>query len=401
MFEQLATAPPDPVFGLLEDFRADPRPAKVNLTVGVYQDEQGQTPVLDCVHAAEQRLLAQRPSKAYLPIDGAANYNRLIARLVLGDDHPAVRAGRTVTLQTPGGTGALRVASDLIRRSGAGSRILLSNPTWANHPQIFSAAGLEPVPWPWLDPAGTAVDVEQLLRAIDAARPGDAILLHTVCHNPTGCDLNAEQWRTVLAAVRRQGLVPVFDFAYQGFDRSVDEDAAIIREYCAADNEAFICNSFSKNLGLYAERTGGLTVVARSAASQAAIASQAKSIVRTFYSTPPAHGGRIVETVLGDPALYAGWLEELARMRDRIHAMRQKLVDSLAQRVGPEEFGFIASQRGMFSYTGLSAGQARQLRSEHAVYLVDSGRINVAGLNDSNFQRVVDAITAVATPARV
>lgn len=400
MFERLAVAPPDPVFGLLEDFRADNRPHKVNLTVGVYQDETGQTPVMQCVAEAERRLAEARASKAYLPIDGAASYNRLLARLVLGEQHPAIQAGRTVTLHTPGGTGALRIAADLIVRASGKRRILMSDPTWANHPQIFTAAGLEPLPWRYLNPAGTAVDVEALLETMEQSRPGDAILLHTVCHNPTGFDWNRDQWRTVLDQIRRRELVPIFDFAYQGFGRSIEADAEIVREFCSGATEAFICSSFSKNLGLYAERVGSLTVVSRPAAALPPIASQCKSIVRTMYSTPPAHGGRIVELVLGDPPLRESWLAELATMRERIDRMRTRLVAELAERVGRDEFAFVAAQRGMFSYSGLSADQARQLRDDHAVYIVDSGRINVAGLNEKNLDQVANAIAAVV-PARV
>ncbi len=395
MFEKLSVAPPDPVFGLLEVFKADPRPEKINLTVGVYQDADGRTPVLDCVQRAEQILADRAVSKAYLPIDGLGEFNAALQRLVLGESHPATGDGRVFTAQTPGGTAALRIAAEMVASSGPGKKILVSNPTWANHPQIFSAAGLQVTPWKYLNDSGTAVDLDAALAAIDAASPGDAVLLHTVCHNPTGFDFDRSQWNLVLHHVRERGLVPVFDFAYQGFRESLDADAAIIQEFCLDDQEAFVCSSFSKNFGLYSERVGGVIAVGRQASHMPAVGSQIKAHIRTFYSTPPAHGGRIVQTVFSQPELTVMWHGELAAMRTRIGQMRQRLVQELAGRCGDAPFSFLASQAGMFSFSGLNAVQARQLRDDHAVYIVDSGRINVAGLNENNIVAVADAIAAV------
>lgn len=401
MFEHFPIAPPDPVFGLLESFRQDPRAHKINLTVGVYQDELTRTPTLQCVQKAEAMLAQAAASKAYLPIDGSAPFNQALARLVLGTSHQAIEDGRVYVAQTPGGTGALRIAAELIASSGKGRRILVSEPTWANHYQIFEAAHLEIAPWNYLNPEGTGVDFDAAIEAVESAREGDAILLHTVCHNPTGFDFQAEQWRELLELITRRKVLPLFDFAYQGFWKSLDEDAAVVREFCGRGEEALICSSFSKNFGLYAERTGAITVVGGSSGPMKAMASQVKARVRTMWSTPPAHGAQIVATVLADQELSRLWHRELAGMRERIDRMRTRLVDELARRTDAVDFSFLRKQTGMFSFSGLSAAQARQLREQHAVYIVDSGRINIAGLNDANLGRVADAMTAVSATARV
>lgn len=396
MYENLKLAPPDPVFGLLEKFRSDPRDNKVNLTVGVYQDENGQTPILNCVRQAEHHLAERGDSKSYLPIDGNPEFNRLLGRLVLSDTHPALNDRRSFSAQTPGGTAALRIAAEVIAASGSNKKILFGSPTWANHYQIFDAVGLESLTWKHLDESGTNIDFDQACSAITQGNPGDGILLHAVCHNPTGFDYNAGQWQELLRLVTKRGLIPVFDFAYQGFDKSVESDAQVIRDFCAGDHEAFICSSFSKNFGLYAERTGGLTIVGRSRDHIPAAASQIKSIIRTMYSTPPAHGGRIVATILSDPELKRQWLTDVDEMRNRIHETRENLAAALAERTGSDDFEFINRQSGMFSFSGLNVRQSQQLRDEHAVYIVENGRINVAGLNQSNIDQVADAIAAVS-----
>lgn len=401
MFERFSIAPPDPVFGLLETFRQDSRAHKVNLTVGVYQDGEARTPTLQCVQKAEQILAQTAASKAYLPIDGSAAFNQSLARLVLGSGHSALGEGRVYVAQTPGGTGALRIAAELIASSGPGRKILVSEPTWANHYQIFDAVHLPIAPWAYLNAEGTGVDLDAVLAGLSAARPGDAILLHTVCHNPTGFDFDRGQWREVLDLAVRKQVLPVFDFAYQGFWKSLDEDAAILREFCSSGEEALICSSFSKNFGLYAERTGALTVVGRSADHMQALASQVKARIRTMWSTPPAHGAQIVATVLADSQLTGIWHHELETMRCRIAEMRQRLVAELTRRSDACDYSFLSRQAGMFSFSGLNATQARQLRDEHAVYIVDSGRINIAGLNDGNLGAVADAIAAVSATARV
>jgi len=400
MYERLTLAPPDPVFGLLEKFRSDPRTNKVNLTIGVYQDEKGQTPTLNCVRQAEYQLAEQGDSKSYLPIDGYPEFNRLLARLVLGDAHPVLNDRRFFSAQTPGGTAALRIAAELIAGSGPNKKILYGAPTWANHQQIFAAVGLETLTWPHLDDSGRNISFDQACSAITRANPGDAILLHAVCHNPTGFDYNASQWQELLRLVTKRGLIPVFDFAYQGFDRSIEADAQVIRDFCAGDHEAMICSSFSKNFGLYAERTGGLTIVARSQEHVPAVASQIKSVIRTMYSTPPAHGGRIVATVLSNPELTRLWRADVDDMRNRIREMRHSLSEALMLRTGSDEFAFIDRQTGMFSFCGLSVQQSQQLRNDYGVYIVENGRVNIAGLNPSNLDQVADAIAAVSATVR-
>ncbi len=395
VFANVTTAPPDPVFGLMDLFRHDKRADKINLTVGAYQNEAGQTPVLETVKAAEHLLLTQEQTKNYLPIDGAPRLNRLMAELVFGVDSPALNEGRIVTTHTPGGTGALRIAGDLLRRAMGVKAIWLGTPTWANHPQIYTAAQLELRPFPYLHANGIGVNFEEILQRLSTADAGDAVLLHTVCHNPTGFDLSAAQWEQLLPLLLEKRLIPIFDFAYQGFHLGLEEDAAPIRKFVAAGGEAIVCGSFSKNFGLYAERSGSLSVVTQSAETAGPVLSQIKSIIRTIYSTPPKHGGSVVETVLGTPELRTRWEVELAGMRERISDLRNQLAAGLKQATTKQDFSFMLGQIGMFSFSGLSAPQAIRLREEFGIYIVESGRINVAGLNSSNLQRVCEAIAAV------
>ncbi len=392
MFEELKIAPPDPVFGLAEMFRADPNPAKINLTVGAYQTEDGTTPVLNCVKQAEKLIHERQTTKNYLPIDGTATFASLVARLVLGEQHPAIADGRTATAHTPGGTGALRVAADLLHQQCGTRRIWIGNPTWANHPQIFKAAGLEVLWFPYLTPDQRGLDFEHFLDALERAESGDAILLHTVCHNPTGFDLSREQWMQTLELVKSKEMVPIFDFAYQGFGEGLDEDAAVLRQYFADGHAGIVCNSFSKNMGLYGERVGGLTLVTSESRSQPAVLSQVKAIIRTIYSTPPQHGGAIVETVLSDSQLRSEWIVELDTMRRRIIDLREMFAERLAERIPDHDFSFIRRQVGMFSFSGLSREQVIRLRSEFAIYAVESGRINIAGINSRNLETICDAI---------
>lgn len=395
MFESTPTAPPDPVFGLMDLYRQDSRPNKVNLTVGVYQNEAGLTPILDCVKQAEQLLLQREKSKSYLPIDGLARFNSSVAELIYGSQSPVIESSRLAIAQTPGGTGALRIAADLLRRAMGVESIWVCQPTWANHTQIFIASQLQIKNYQYVNQSGNGIEFEGLVAQLQNARPREAILLHTVCHNPTGFDFSDSQWDIVLQIIRERNLIPIFDFAYQGFHRNLDDDATPIRSHCAAGGEAIVCNSFSKNLGLYGERVGSISVVTAAASSIPAVQSQLKSIIRTIYSTPPQHGGAIAETVFGDPDLRAMWLKELDGMRERIAAVRTQFVAQMRKATSKRDFQFIAEQIGMFSFSGLDAQQAIRLRKEFAIYIVESGRINVAGINAGNLVQICSAIADV------
>lgn len=395
MFEKTTVAPPDPVFGLMESFRQDPRDGKINLTVGAYQTDDGVTPVLRCVKEAESRLLKSESTKNYLPIDGSPPLTREVAKLILGEDHEVVTSDRFATAVTPGGTGALRIAGDLIRQNLQTETIWICDPTWANHPQIFNAARLKIEPYRYLTPDRRALDFEAIVTSLNRAEPGDAVLLHTVCHNPTGFDLNREHWLQVFEILEQRQLLPIFDFAYQGFGESVDADAWPIREYLGRGHEAVICSSFSKNMGLYGERVGAITVAVSDPTARGPVLSQIKSIIRTLYSTPPLHGGAIVETVLRNADLREQWLQELTEMRVRIESVRQQFVGRLQELAPGEDFSFILRQSGMFSFSGLAREQIIRLREENAIYAVESGRINVAGINSRNLEPLCQAVVGV------
>ena len=398
MFETVTLCPPDAVFGLTEEFKRDPNPDKVNLTVGVYCDEQGRVPIMRSVQEVEQRMLDEQQGHSYLPIDGLPGYDQWVAELILGSDHPVIQQQRFATVQTPGGTGALRIAGEVLRRVCGVSRIWVSNPTWSNHLQIFRAAGLELKTYNYLDERGTGLDFSSVCQGIDSADAGDAVLVHTVCHNPTGVDLDAEQWGVLLQLITDKQLFPIFDFAYQGFGSGLEADAEPIRRFVNGgtfQGEALICSSFSKNFNLYGERVGGLTVTASAPDAARAMLSQLKSIVRTTYSNPPRHGGAIVEQVLGDDDLRADWENELDGIRERIQALREAFVDRMAEKLPGVQFDHIRRQRGMFSYSGISANHVDRLKREYGVYLLGSGRINIAGLNQKNLDYVCTAIAAV------
>ena len=394
MFETLTPAPPDPILGLTEAFRKDGNPAKINLGVGVYKDDAGNTPVLEAVQQAEVRLVASGMDKSYLSIEGSDEYGAAVRALLFGADHAIVTGNRAVTIHTPGGTGALRVAADFIHKMFPGAAIWISEPTWANHIQVFEAAGLEVNTYPYFDATTNDIDLEQLLEAIDGIPTGDAILLHACCHNPTGVDPTVEQWRTIGPRVAARGLLPFADFAYQGFGDGIEADTAGLQALCESNPELLIASSFSKNFGLYNERVGALTLVGAPEAAETAL-SQLKICVRANYSNPPAHGSHLVTTILGDPALRALWKEELTAMRDRINGMRQALVAKLAEMDVTRDFSFIERQRGMFSLTGLSREQVDRLRQDRSIYIVGSGRINVAGLSDANLQAFCEALAEV------
>ena len=394
MFESAELLPPDAIFGLTETFRNDPNENKISLTVGVYKDENGNTPLMKAVADAEKILAEANASKTYLPIDGMPAYNQHIGKLLLG---PIADSVKWKSTQTPGGTGALRVSGEVLRTALGCDTIWMSKPTWANHPKIFQNAGLKIAQYDYLSSEGVSLDFEAMKKSIESqAKPGQAILLHGACHNPTGVDPTKEQWAELLALVADKGLLPLFDFAYQGFGDGLDEDASAIRDYLASgDKEALICSSFSKNFGLYGERVGGLTVVSTSDEASAAMQTQVKTIIRRMYSNPPTHGAAIVNTVLSDQTLRASWERELDEMRNRIKQLRTAFVDTMKTVAPQRDFGFINDQRGMFSYSGLTDKVAQALLDDHSVYILKSGRINVAGINDSNRQRLCEAIASV------
>jgi aspartate/tyrosine/aromatic aminotransferase len=388
-------APPDPILGLADAFRADPRPGKINLSAGVFIDETGTTPVLDTVVEAERRLAAAAGTKLYRPIDGDPAYRELVRALVLGESHEAVTSGRALATQTPGGTGGLRVAADLVRSTGGGQTIWLSEPTWPNHPQMFQAAGFRVRPYPYTDGSGRRIDEAAMLQTLSGASPGDVLLLHGACHNPTGVDPSPDLWRRVGDLVEERRLLPLVDLAYQGFGDGLREDAAGLLELVRPGAELLVSTSFSKTFSLYAERVGAMIVVARSADDAAAVQSHVKAVVRVNYSNPPAHGADVVRTILGDADLRPRWEAELARMRNRIKDNRRALVEALAARSIPGDWAGIAEQRGMFALLGLTTEQVARLRDEHGVYVVGRGRINVAGFTAANLGPFADALGAV------
>lgn len=395
MFQSIPLAPPDSILGLTAAYKSEPNPNKVNLGVGVYKDASGQTPILKSVKLAEERLLQSEKSKSYLPIDGAPEYGQLVQALMLGPDHEVLGSSRAATAQTPGGTGALRVAADFVKQMMPEATVWISDPTWANHPSIFEAAGLPTRTYPYYDPASHGIRFVAMLDAIQKMPAGDVLLLHGCCHNPTGVDLNPEQWRAVAQAAQTQGLLVLLDFAYQGFGSGLVEDALGLHCLVDAGLELLVASSFSKNFGLYNERIGALTAITQDAEGAERVRSQIKRCIRTNYSNPPAHGGAIVQTVLGDPELRTLWESEVTAMRERINSMRHLFVETLNEKGAGQDFSFIAQQRGMFSFSGLTPTQVQALRERHGVYIVGSGRINVAGLTESNMDYLCAAIADV------
>ncbi len=395
MLEALQMAPPDAILGLNEAFKADSNPDKINLSVGVYQDNDGRTPILDSVKAAERRLVESQTSKSYLAITGIAEYGKLVRQLVFGVDHPLASSGRAATLQTPGGTGACRVAGDFLAQKLGVRTIWCSKPTWPNHLGIFKTAGLAIQAYPYFDQDGFQLNFDGMLDALKEAPSGDAVCLHACCHNPSGVDPTSDQWSQVADVLAARGLLPVLDFAYQGFGDGLIEDADGVAQICSKLDEVLICSSFSKNFGLYSERTGAMTLVAGSEEAAQTALSHAKICVRTNYSNPPEHGGAIVTAVLSDDQLRAEWEVELARMRDRINGMRQLFADTMKAKNASRDFSFITRQRGIFSFSGLTAVQVDELRNKHSIYAVGDGRINVAGMTEANMDRLCDAIISV------
>jgi aspartate/tyrosine/aromatic aminotransferase len=395
MFETIPTAPPDPILGLTEAFKQDSNPNKINLSVGVYQDGSGQTPVLETVKEAERRLLQSEKTKSYMPISGDPTYGSLVQKLVLGEAHPMVTSGRAVTVHSPGGTGALRVAGDYSHKLHPNAAIWLSDPTWANHPSIFIAAGLHVKTYAYRDEATNGLNFKAMLDSLKKVPAGDVVLLHGGCHNPTGIDPTVEEWLQIAEVLNERGALPFVDFAYQGFADGIEEDAAGLRALCSKVDEVLIASSFSKNFALYRERTGALTLVARTKEHAASVMSQVKVVIRTNYSNPPAHGGLIVSSVLQDPELRAKWVVEVNTMRDRINGMRRMFVDTLKAKGVKRDFAFITRQRGMFSFSGLDKAQVEDLRAKYGIYIVGSGRINVAGMTEANMDRLCEAVKSV------
>jgi len=398
MFDALSLAPEDPILGLAAAFNRDPSPAKINLAQGIYLDEAGRTPTLACVRRAEELLLQAAPPKTYLPIDGSAKFNEGVAEFVLG---PALRAQlgpRVAVVQTPGGTGAVRLAAEIVHLLHGGATAWISNPTWPNHPNICRAAGLKPAEYRYFDVQTKRRDLDAVLATLATAARGDTVLLHGCCHNPTGDDPSESEWRTLLTAVQQRGLVPLFDSAYQGLARGPDLDAFPIRLAAEMGLSFLAAVSFSKNLGLYGERVGALLLVGADAEGVRRALSQAKAVVRTAWSSPSAHGARIAETVMTHAELRPLWLGELETMRLRLVQMRQDLVRLMTERGFGSAFAPLAEQHGMFALTELSGERARWLRQEHKLYLIESGRINVAGLNPRNQTAVADLFARALAP---
>jgi aspartate/tyrosine/aromatic aminotransferase len=395
MFENVQIAPPDPILGLTETFKADPNPEKINLSVGVYQDSTGKTPVLETVKEAERRILDKENSKGYLAMTGEPVYCAQVQELLFGEGHEIIASKRAATAQCPGGTGALRVAGDYLNIVHPGAKIWLSNPTWANHNTIFEAAGVVCEKYAYRDPETNGLDFDAMYESIKKIPKGDVILLHGCCHNPTGIDPTPEQWSKIGDLLAELGILPLVDFAYQGLANGIEEDRTGLLELTKKVKQMLICSSFSKNFGLYRERTGALTVVADDAKQAGTVMSQVKLRIRYNYSNPPSHGGQIVAVVLSDPELKAKWIKEVADIRGRINEMRHLFVKTLKEKGVQQDFSSIIAQRGMFSFSGLTKDQVDRLRDEYSIYIVGSGRINVAGMTPANMDRLCEAIKSV------
>ncbi|SUI38347.1 amino acid aminotransferase [Serratia marcescens] len=395
MFEKITAAPADPILGLTDIFRADARPNKINLGIGVYKDETGKTPVLTSVKKAEQYLLENETTKNYLGIEGIPAFASCTQELLFGKESPIVTNRRARTAQTPGGTGGLRVAADFIANQTSAKRIWISNPSWPNHKNVFSAVGLEVLEYAYYDAANHALDFDGLLNSLKQAQAGDVVLFHGCCHNPTGIDPTAEQWAQLAELSVANGWLPLFDFAYQGFANGLEEDAQGLRIFAAKHQELIVASSYSKNFGLYNERVGACTIVAADTETADRAFSQVKAAIRANYSNPPSHGAAVVATILGNDALRAMWEQELTDMRQRIHRMRQLFVNTLQEKGAQQDFSFIIQQNGMFSFSGLTKEQVLRLREEFGVYAVNSGRVNVAGMTPDNMAPLCEAIVAV------
>jgi aromatic-amino-acid transaminase len=395
LFSAVPLAPRDPILGLNEAFNADPRTDKVNLGVGVYCNEEGRIPLLRAVIEAENQRVATHASRGYLPIDGIVAYDQAVQQLLFGADSPLISAGRVMTAQAVGGTGALKIGADFLKQLFPQAIVAISDPSWENHRALFETAGFPVQNYRYYDATSNDVNRSGMLEDLQALPTGSIVVLHACCHNPTGVDLSDADWQAVLQVVRSKGHVPFLDMAYQGFGDGIHEDAAAVRLFAESGLDFFVSSSFSKSFSLYGERVGALSIVTGSKEESARVLSQVKRVIRTNYSNPPTHGASIVAAVLGSPELRAQWETELAEMRQRIKSMRTTMVDALANNVTGRDFSFVGRQRGMFSYSGLSVEQVGRLRSEYGIYALDTGRICVAALNRSNIDRVTQAILAV------
>ena len=395
LLAQVPLAPADPILGVTEAYVKDANPKKVNLGVGVYYDDNGKVPVLECVKRAEAERVKAQPPFSYLPIDGLAAYDRAVQELVFGKDSELIREKRVVTVQALGGTGGLKIGADFLRQVAPQSEVWISDPSWENHRQLFEAAGFTVRNYAYYDPKTRGLDFPGMKKALEALPVGAIVVLHACCHNPTGVDLNEANWREVLTIVQRRGLIPFLDLAYQGFADGLDEDAFAARLFSNAMSPVFLSSSFSKSFSLYGERVGAFTLVTSSDEESARVLSQLKRIVRTNYSNPPTHGSQLAATVLASPELRAMWDQELGAMRDRIKRMRLDLVARIKERAPRAEFGHVIAQRGMFSYSGLTKEQVLRLRKDFSIYAIETGRICVAALNSKNIDYVAEAIAQV------
>jgi len=395
LFSTVEMAPRDPILGLNEQFNADTNPAKVNLGVGVYFDENGKLPLLQCVQAAEKTMMEKPTARGYLPIDGIAAYDSAVKGLVFGEGSEPVTSGRVATVQAVGGTGGLKIGADFLHYVSPGATVLISDPSWENHRALFSHAGFKVETYAYYDSQKHAVNFDGMLASLNAAAPGTIVVLHACCHNPTGYDISPAQWDQVIAAIQARSLTAFLDMAYQGFGHGIAEDGAVVAKFVAAGLNFFVSTSFSKSFSLYGERVGALSVVCQDKEECARVLSQLKIVIRTNYSNPPIHGGAVVAAVLGNPVLRAQWEEELGTMRVRIKTMRQQLVEGLKAAGVARDMRFITSQIGMFSYSGLSKDQMVRLRNEFGVYGTDTGRMCVAALNGKNLDYVCQSIAKV------
>ena len=395
MFETLEVLPQDAILGIMTLFREDQDPGKIDLSVGVYQDENGNTPVLDSVRRAEQQVLAAQKTKSYVAIAGNAGFNAQMETLMFGADHAALRDGRISTVQSPGGSGGLCVAAHLILRANPEARVWLSDPSWPNHSPLLKLAGLTLEQYPYYDRANHRIDFDAMLATFEKLESGEIVLLHGCCHNPSGADLSREQWDTLVELFERRGIIPFIDFAYLGLGDGIDEDAYGVRVMAERLPEVVVVSSCSKNFGLYRERVGSVSVVSKDEHTAKIALGNVSNVARGIYSMPPDHGAAIVAEVLSDEALRAQWYEEVGAMRNRLNGLRQLLVDKLGERSETHDFSFIAQERGMFSFLGISREQIVRLREEFHVYMVESSRINIAGVNKRNADTIADAVVAV------
>jgi len=395
LFSSVQLAPKDPIFGLTEAYTADQRPDKVNLGVGVYYTDEGKVPLLRAVLEAEKEVVAKESPRAYIPIEGPNPYNSAVQNLLFGKDSALIQAGRVVTAECLGGTGALRVGGDFVKRLEPNSQAAISSPSWENHRGIFEAAGYTVLDYTYFDPKTRGVDFDGMVKSLESFSAKTLVILHACCHNPTGADLTKDQWKTIISICQQKQLIPFLDIAYQGFADGIEEDGAAVRMFADSGMSFFVSSSFSKSFSLYGERVGALSIVTQSKEESARVLSQLKRVIRTNYSNPPTHGAAIVATVLNSPKLRQMWEDELAQMRERIKSMRHGLKEKLAAAGISHDFSFIEAQRGMFSYSGLTADQVAKLQEQDAIYALSTGRICVAALNSKNIDRVAQAIARV------